>query len=94
MVAYLLVLGLVLFTLVLRLITAREIKKQQEEFRQLDNHFSDLSSELDYLDEEIHSVQLISRQYEIRRSRLSGDIENLRSKLKSLQNTKGRRAAA
>jgi len=94
MVAYLLVLGLVLFTLVLRLITAREIKKQQEEFRQLDNHFSDLSSELDYLDEEIHSVQLISRQYEIRRSRLSGDIENLRSKLKSLQNNKGRRAAA
>tara|TARA_B100000945_G_C20255382_1_gene536529 strand:+ start:96 stop:380 length:285 start_codon:yes stop_codon:yes gene_type:complete len=94
MVAYLLVLGLVLFTLVLRLITAREIKKQQEEFRQVDNYFSDLSSELDYLDEEIHSVQLISRQYEIRRSRLSGDIENLRSKLKSLQNNKGRRAAA
>ena len=94
MVAYLLVLGLVLFTLILRLITAREIKKQQEEFRQVDNYFSDLSSELDYLDEEIHSVQLISRQYEIRRSRLSGDIENLRSKLKSLQNNKGRRAAA
>ena len=94
MVAYLLVLGLVLFTLVLRLITAREIKKQQEEFRQVDNYFSDLSSELDYLDEEIHSVQLTSRQYEIRRSRLSADIENLRSKLKSLQNTKGRRAAA
>ena len=94
MVAYLLVLGLVLFTLILRLITAREIKKQQEEFRQVDNYFSDLSSELDYLDEEIHSVQLISRQYEIRRSRLSGDIENLRSKLKSLQNKKGCRAAA
>ena len=94
MVAYLLVLGLVLFTLALRLITAREIKKQQEEFRQVDNYFSDLSSELDYLDEEIHSVQLTSRQYEIRRLRLSGDIENLRSKLKSLQNIKGRRAAA
>ena len=94
MVAYLFVLGIVLFTMVLRLVTAREIKKQQEQFRQVDNYFSDLSSELDYLDEEIHSVQLISRQYEIRRSRLSGDIEILRSKLKSLQNTKGRRAAA
>ncbi len=94
MVEYLFVLGIVSLTLVLRIVTAREIKKQQEQFRQVDNYFSDLSSELDYLDEEIHSVQLTSRQYEIRRSRLSGDIEMLRSKLKSLQNTKGRRVAA
>ena len=94
MVEYLFVLGIVSLTLVLRIVTAREIKKQQEQFRQVDNYFSDLSSELDYLDEEIHSVQLTSRQYEIRRSRLSGDIEILRSKLKSLQNTKGRRVAA
>ena len=94
MVEYLFVLGIVSLTLVLRIVTAREIKKQQEQFRQVDNYFSDLSSEMDYLDEEIHSVQLTSRQYEIRRSRLSGDIEMLRSKLKSLQNTKGRRVAA
>tara|TARA_B100001250_G_scaffold177590_1_gene152623 strand:- start:5645 stop:5929 length:285 start_codon:yes stop_codon:yes gene_type:complete len=94
LVEYLFVLGIVSLTLVLRIVTAREIKKQQEQFRQVDNYFSDLSSELDYLDEEIHSVQLTSRQYEIRRSRLSGDIEMLRSKLKSLQNTKGRRVAA
>ena len=91
---YFFVLGLALSTLILRLVTASEIKKQQEQLLQKDNTFSDLSAELDSLDEEIHRVQLISRQYEIRRSRLSNDIEISRSKLKNMQSTKRSRVAA
>ena len=94
MFAYLIVIGLVSFTLVIRLITANEIKKQQERLLRIDNAFSDLSTELDNLYEEIRGVQLTKRQYEIRRSRLSGDIETFRNKLKNLSNSKRGRIAA
>ena len=94
MVAYLIVLGLVLFILVLRLITANAIKKQQERLRNMDNDFADLSVELDCLEEEVHSVRQASRQCELRRSRLTGDIEQMRSKLKNLNTKKERRVAA
>ena len=94
MFAYLIVVGLVSFTLVIRLITANEIKKQQERLLRIDNAFSDLSSELDNLYEEIRGVKLTKRQYEIRCSRLSGDIETSRNKLKNLSNSKRGRVAA
>ena len=94
MVAYLIVLGLVFFLLILRLVTANEIKKQQERLRNVDNEFTDLSIELDCLEEEIHCIRLTSRQCELRRSRLTGDIEQMRSKLKNLNNTKDHRVAA
>ena len=94
MVAYLIVLGLVFFLLILRLVTANEIKKQQERLRNVDNEFADLSIELDCLEEEIHCIRLASRQCQLRRSRLTGDIEQMRSKLKNLNDTKDRRVAA
>ena len=85
---------MVLFILVIRLVTVNEIKKQQERLLIADSAFSDLSGELDSLYEEIRSVNLIKRRYEIRRSRLSGDIEMSRVKLKSLSNIKRGRVAA
>tara|TARA_B100000902_G_scaffold399289_1_gene469447 strand:+ start:1136 stop:1420 length:285 start_codon:yes stop_codon:yes gene_type:complete len=92
--AYLIVFGLVLLTLVIRLITANEIKKQQERLLRIDNAFSDLSGELESLYEEIRGVKLTRRQLEIRHSRLSGDIEISRNKLKNVSVRKRGKVAA